>query len=279
MERFGFKLFKDPDLNYELVAGDVKIALNSVNQQEQTVTVYFGAWDQYDPAKQKSIRTKLTLSPNDTLLWTLVRLVDDGDGGLKEIPAVEFVKSVKVTAPDEEDLISLNPNNHVANFFYIDDDNKKLSDDGDDVIWGFFNVGEYKFGWSTSTNVEAGYFRAAKRDDDDSSKEIIMTRKDVYGDDDDHPDRFMLWSHGDRLPHGWYIKDFWAYTYPNDDDDDTQANDIIPRLKTISTGVGNAIRFDVTFYIPENYTGDSQDLSFKFKILGLQNVLVEQNEI
>jgi len=279
MERFGFKLFKDPDLNYELVAGDVKIALNSVNQQEQTVTVYFGAWDQYDPAKQKSIRTKLTLSPNDTLLWTLVRLVDDGDGGLKEIPAVEFVKSVKVTAPDEEDLISLNPNNHVANFYYNDDDDKKLSEDGDDVIWGFFNVGEYKFGWSTSTNVEAGYFRAAKRDDDDSSKEIIMTRRDVYGDDDDHPDRFMLWSHGDRLPHGWYIKDFWAYTYPNDDDDETQANDIIPKLKTISTGVGNAIRFDVTFYIPENYTGDSQDLSFKFKILGLQNVLVEQNEI
>jgi len=280
MERFGFKLFKDPDLNYELVAGDVKIALNSVNQQEQTVTVYFGAWDQYDPAKQKSIRTKLTLSPNDTLLWTLVRLVDDGDGGLKEIPAVEFVKSVKVTAPDEEDLISLKPNNHVANFYYnSSDDDKKLSEEGDDVIWGFFNVGEYKFGWSTSTNVEAGYFRAAKRDDDDSSKEIIMTRRDVYGDDDDHPDRFMLWSHGDRLPHGWYIKDFWAYTYPNDDDDETQANDIIPRLKTISTGVGNAVRFDVTFYIPENYTGDSQDLSFKFKILGLQNVLVEQNEI
>jgi hypothetical protein len=276
---YGFKLFKDPDLNYELVAGDIKIALNSVNQQEQTVTFYLGGWDDYDPATQKYTRTKITLAEGDTLLWTLVRPTDDGNGNIVYKPFTEFVKSVKVTAPDEEDLTEIHPQNPVGNFYYNNEEDYHLSQDGDDVFWCNFNVGEYKFGWSTSTNEEAGFFRAAKRDPDDPTKEIIMTRRDIYGDGDPHPDRFMLWKNGDRIPHGWYIKDFWAYTYPNDDNDDVQANDIVPRLKSFSTGVANAIRFDVTFYIPPNYTGSTQDLQFYFKILDIKNALVERNQI
>ena len=97
MTSLGFKLFKDPDLNYELVAGDLKIALNSISQQSQSVTVYFGAWDEYDPATKKFTRTKITLGGNDTFLWTLVRLVDDGQGGTVEEQAVEFVSNVSVT--------------------------------------------------------------------------------------------------------------------------------------------------------------------------------------
>ena len=279
MKEFGFKLYKDPDLNYELVAGDLKVALNSVNKQQQIVTVYLGGIDDYDPATQKYIRTKLTLQDNDTLLWTLIKMADDGNGNQIEVPAVDFVKSVKVTGTNEDDVTELHPNNVVANFYYIDEDHKKLSTNDDNILWSNFNVGEYKYGWSTSTNEDAGHFRLAKRDPDDASKEIIMTRRDVYGDDDAHPDRFMLWSHGDKIPSGWYVKDFWAYTYVSDDNDDVKANDIIPRLRSMSTGVGNATRFDITFYIPANYTGSTQDIQFYFKIYGLKNVLVEKIDI
>ena len=279
MREFGFKLYKDPDLIYELVAGDLKVSINSVNAQEQTVTFYLGGIDDYDPATRKYKRKKLTLAPGDTMLWSLVKRVDDGTGNLIDVPAVEFVKSVKVTAPDEEDLTELTPNNPIGNFYYRGENDYKLSQPGDDIFWCNFNVGEYKFGWSTSTNEEAGFFRAAKRDPNDPSHEIIMTRRDVYGDSDPHPDRYMLWSHGDRIPHGWYIKDFWAYTYPNEDNDEVQANDIIPRLKSLSTGPANAIRFDITFYLPPNYSGEIQDIQFYVKIFGLKNVLLEEIEI
>jgi len=276
---YGFKLFKDPDLNYELVAGDIKVALNSVNQQEQTVTFYLGGWDDYDPATQKYTRTKITLANKDTLLWTLVKPIDDGKGGVVYQPFIKFVKSVKVTSNDEEDLDEILPQNPVGNFYYNDSSDNKLSTEGDDVFWCNFNVGDYKYGWSTSTNEDAGFFRAAKRDSNDVTKEIIMTRKDVYGDNDPHPNRYMLWSNGDRIPHGWYIKDYWAYTYPDEKDDNIQANDIVPRLKSMSTGVANAIRFDVTFYIPPSYTGSTQDLQFYFKILDIKNALVEKAQI
>jgi len=278
-EDLGFKLFKDPDLNYPLVAGDITVSLNSVNQQEQTITVYFGAWDDFDPATQKYTRKKITLAPDDTLLWTLVKYVDDGQGNTIEVPSIEFVKDVKVTAPDKEDLFEVHPLNPIGNFYYLDSQNYKVSEEGDGIFWCNFNVGDYKFGWSTSTNEEAGFFRAAKRDPDNPDNEIIMTRRDVYGDDDPHPDRFMLWKNGDRIPHGWYIKDFWAYTYTDDDSDNVQANDIVPRLKTLQSGVGNALKMDITFYIPPSYTGTSQDIQFSIKIFGPKNALVERIEI
>jgi len=280
MTSLGFKLFKDPDLNYELVAGDLKIALNSISQQQQTVTVYFGAWDAYDPATKKYTRTKITLGDNDTLLWTLVRLVDDGQGGTREEQAVEFVDSVAVTAPDEDDVIELNPNNPVANFYYNDETDKRITTVDDYVMYCNFNIGEFKFGWSTSTNAEAGGFRIAKRDPNDPANEIIMTRKDRYGSSITHPDRYTTFNHGDSLPtDGWYVKDFWAYTYPNEDNDDVQANDIIPRLRTLQSGVGNKIRMDITFKIPDGYTGSGQDFNFMLKIFGLKNVLAEKVEL
>jgi len=280
MTSLGFKLFRDPDLNYELVAGDLKIALNSISQQQQTVTVYFGAWDAYDPATKKYTRTKITLGENDTLLWTLVRLVDDGQGGTREEQAVEFVDSVAVTAPDEDDVIELSPNNPVANFYYNDDTDKRITTVDDYIMYSNFNVGEFKFGWSTSTNAEAGGFRIAKRDPNDPANEIIMTRKDRYGSSVTHPDRYTTFNHGDSLPtDGWYVKDFWAYTYPNEDDDEVQANDIIPRLRTLQSGVGNKLRIDITFKIPDGYTGSGQDFNFMLKIFGLKNVLAEKVEL
>lgn len=280
MTSLGFKLFKDPDLNYTLVAGDLKIALNSISAQEQTVTVYFGAWDDYDPATKTYTRTKITLGDNDTLLWTLIRLVDDGQGGQIEEEAVEFVGEVAVTAPDEDNVISLAPNNHIANFYYTSDLDKKLSTVDDNILYCNFNVGEYQAGWSTSTNAEAGGFRLAKRDDNDSSVEIIMTREMRYGSGISHPDRFTTFNHGEDIPtDGWYVKDFWAYTYPNENDDTTQANDIIPRLRTLQSGVANALRMDITFRIPTGYVGSSQDFNFMMKILGLKNVLAEKVDL
>jgi len=75
------------------------------------------------------------------------------------------------------------------------------------------------------------------------------------------------------------VKDFWAYTYPNEDNDDVQANDIIPRLRTLQSGVGNKIRMDITFKIPDGYTGSGQDFNFMLKIFGLKNVLAEKVEL
>ena len=280
MQSLGFKLFKDPDLNYELVSGDLKVALNTRNQPSQTLTVYLGAWDEYDPATQKYTRTKLTLGDNDTMLWTLVRLIDNGQGGTMEQLAVEFVKAVAVTVPDEDDVSDLIPNNHVANFFYTSEADKNLSSGGDNILYGYFNVGEYKYGWSTSTNVEAGGFRLAKRDPADIANEIIMTRKDVYGVVGTHmDDRFMTYNHGDVIPAGWYVKDFWAYTYADPDNNDTTSNDVIPRLRTLQSGIPNKVRLDVTLEIPAGYTGGGQDFNFMFRVYGLKNVLIEKVEL
>jgi hypothetical protein len=280
MESLGFKLFKDPDLIFPLVAGDLKIALNAISQREQMVTVYFGAWDSYDASTKSYKRTKVTLGENDTLLWTLVRLVDDGTGNTVEEQAVEFVGSVAVTAPDEDNIIELNPNNPVANFYYKDSSDYKVTTVDEHTLWCNFNIGEYKFGWSTSTNEAAGGFRLAKRDPNDPANEIIMTREMRYGNGIDHPDRYTTFSHGDDLPtDGWYVKDFWAYTYPNGDNDDVQENDIIPRLRTLQSGVANAIRIDILFRIPDGYTGTGQDFSFRLKVFGLKNVLVETVEL
>jgi len=282
MTSLGFKLFKDPDLNYELVAGDLKIALNSISQQSQSVTVYFGAWDEYDPATKKFTRTKITLGGNDTFLWTLVRLVDDGQGGTVEEQAVEFVSDVSVTAPEEDDVIELAPNNPVANFYYKNDSDKVLTDEDNHILYCNFNIGEFKYGWSTSSNVEAGGFRLAKRDPSDPANEIIMTREMRYGTGVDHPDRFTTFQHGDDLypfTDGWYVKDFWAYTYPNDENDDLQANDVIPRMIALRSGVPNKVRMDITFKIPDGYTGSNQDFNFMLKVFGLKNVLVEKIEL
>ena len=280
MQSLGFKLFKDPDLNYELVSGDLKVALNTRNQPSQTLTVYFGAWDEYDPATQKYTRTKLTLGDNDTFLWTLVRLADDGVGGTIEELAVEFVKSVAVTVPDEDDVTELVPNNHVANFYYTDEGDKKLSTSTENILYGYFNVGEYKYGWSTSTNAEAGGFRLAKRDPLDVTNEIIMTRKDIYGVTSTHmDDRFVTFQHGDVIPVGWYVKDFWADVYNDPDTNVTTQNDIIPRARTIQSGIPNKIRLDVTLEIPAGYTGGGQDFNFLFRVFGLKNVLIEKIEL
>lgn len=280
MTSLGFKLFKDPDLNYELVAGDLKIALNSISQQQQTVTVYFGAWDSYDPATKTYTRTKITLGDNDTMLWTLVRLVDDGQGGTIEEQAVEFVDSVSVTSPDEDNVIELAPNNPVANFYYKDDIDKNITTIDDHTLYCNFNIGEFQYGWSTSTNAEAGGFRLAKRDPGDPQNEIIMTREMRYGTGVSHPDRFTTFDHGDDLPSdGWYVKDYWAYTYPNDNNDDVQSNDVIPRMRTLQSGVANRVRIDITFKIPDGYTGSGQDFNFMMKILGLKNVLAEKVEL
>jgi len=282
MKQLGFKFFKDSDLNYELTADDLTPTLNSIANPEQSFTIYFGAWDDFDPATQKMIRKRIILDPNDTLLWTIVRFEDDGQGGKIEVPAVEFIKNISVTAPDEEDVIELTPYNPVANFYYIDENNKHLTSDDDYILYGNFNVGEYKFGWSTSSNAEAGGFRLAKRDPNDPSREIIMTRRIRYGDDVSHPDRFTTFQHGDDLrpfTDGWYVKDFWAYTYPDDDSDDTQANDIIPRVRTIQSGVENAIRIDITFGIPEDLIQENVTYGFSIKILGLKKVSIDKIEL
>ncbi len=281
MTSLGFKLFKDPDLNYELVAGDLKIALNSISAQEEQVTAYFGAWDGYDPATKKFTRTKITLGENDTFLWTLVRLVDDGQGGTIEEQAVEFVSSVAITAPDEDNVIEISPNNNVANFYYNSELDKNLVDGDNHTLWGNFNIGEFKYGWSTSSNAGAGNFRLAKRDPGDPANEILMTREMRYGSGVSFPDRFALYDHGDDLPVSgdWYVKDFWAYTYPNTEDDDTLANDVIPRMRTLQSGVPNKVRFDITFAIPPGYTGSGQDFNFMLKVFGLKNVLVEKIEL
>ena len=279
-ETLGFKLFKDQDLNYPLAAGDIKVALDNISNREQTFTLYFGAWDEYDAATRKYTRTKITFGENDTLLWTLVRMIDDGTGNMVEQQAVEFVSAVFVTAPDEDDVTELSPNNPVANFYYNSETDNRVTTVDDHTLWCNFNVGEYKHGWSTSTNVEAGGFRLAKRDPNDPNVEIIMTREMRYGTGVSHPDRYTTFNHGDDLPtDGWYVKDFWAYTYPNEDNDDVLANDIIPRLRTLQSGVPNALRISITFRIPDGYTGSAQDFSFMFKILGLKNVLVEKIEL
>ena len=280
MQSLGFKLFKDPDLNYELVSGDLKIALNTRNQPSQTLAIYLGAWDEYDPATQKYTRTKLTLGDNDTMLWTLVRLVDDGQGGTNEELAVEFVKEVGVIVPDEDDVSELEPNNPVANFYYTSSADYVLSTATANILYGYFNVGEYKFGWSTSTNIEAGGYRLAKRDPGDETNELVMTRKDVYGvTGTAMDDRFMTYDHGDIIPDGWYVKDFWAYTYDDEATNEVTSNDIIPRMRTLQSGIPNAVRLDVTLEIPAGYTGGGQDFNFLFKVFGLQNVLIEKVEL
>lgn len=280
MTTLGFKLFKDPDLTYELAAGDAKVALNSISQKEQTITVYFGAWDDYDAATKKFTRKKITLEENDSFLWTLVREVDDGQGGTVEVPAVDYVKAVNVIAPDEENLIELSPNNPVANFYYNSESDKHLTSGDDYILWGMFNTGGYKHGWSTATNEEAGGFRLAKRDPDDPANEIVMTREMRYGSGVTHPDRYTTFDHGDTLPtDNWYVKDFWAYTYPNEDNDDLQANDIIPKVNTIQSGVANKIRMDITFALPDGASGTGVDFNYILYTLPIKNSLYNEIEL
>jgi len=280
MSSLGFGVYKDPDLNYLLAAGDIKVALNSISQQSQSFTFYFGALDAYDAATKTFTRKRITFGENDSLLWTFVRLIDDGQGGTIEVPAVDFVSNVSVTAPDEDNVIALAPNNPVANFYYNSETDKKLTTVDDYKLVGMFNVGEHKFGWSTSTNAEAGGFRLAKRDPNDPANEIIMTREMRYGSGASNKDRYTTFNHGDTLPtDGWYVKDFWAYTYPNADNDDTQENDIIPRLRTLQSGEANALRFDVTFSLPSGSGGVGQDYSYMFKTLPIRNALYEEVQI
>jgi len=280
MRTLGFKLFKDPDLNYELAAGDAKVALNSISQREQTITLYLGAWDDYDAATRKHTRKKITFEESDTLLWTLVREVDDGQGGVVTVPAVDYVKAVSVTAPDEDNVIELSPNNKVANFYYNNDADKHLTSSEEYTLWGMFGVGEFKHGWSTATNVEAGGFRLAKRDPNDPANEIIMTREMRYGSGATFPDRFTTFNHGDDLPtDGWYVKDFWAYTYPNEDDDDLQSNDVIPRLRTLQSGIPNRIRIDITFALPDGASGTGVDFNYMLETLPIRDSLYDTFEL
>lgn len=277
MKQLGFKLFKDPDLSYELAAGDATVALNSISNKEQLVTVYFGAWDDYDPATSKYTRKKISLQENDTFMFTFVREVEDGQGGFEHVPALEFVKSISVTSPDEDNVIELSPNNPVANFFYVSEDNKNTTTIDDNILWGMFNCGEHKYGWSTSTNEEAGGFRLAKRDPNNPNNEIIMTREMRYGAGVSHPDRYTTFNHGEELPtDNWYVKDFWAYTYPNDDNDDLQENDVIPRIRTIQSGVPNKIRIDIVFGLPEGDSGAEVDMNYILKTLPVKNALLEK---
>lgn len=280
MESLGWKLFKDPSLTYELAAGDAKIALNSISQKEQTITVYFGAWDSYDPETKTYRRRKITLEENDTFQWTLVRNVDDGMGGTVEVPAIDYVKSVSVTSPDEDNVIELSPNNPVSNFYYKSQSDKKLTSTDDYILWPNFNAGSFKYGWSTATNAEAGGFRLAKRDPNDPANEILMTREMRYGSGVTHPDRFTTFNHGDSLPtDGWYIKDFWAYTYPNDDNDDLQSNDIIPRVRTIQSGIANRIRMDITFALPDGASGTGVDFNYILYTLPIVNALFDEIDL
>jgi hypothetical protein len=280
MNTLGFKLFKDPDLTYELAAGDAKVALNSISQREQTITVYFGAWDEYDAATKRFTRKKITLQENDSFLWTLVREVDDGQGGTIEVPAVDLVKEVSVTCPDEDNVIELSPNNPVANFYYVSETDKKITSVEDYTLWGMFNVGSFKHGWSTATNAEAGGFRLAKRDPNDPAVEIIMTRTMRYGSGVTHGDRFTTYNQGDELPtDGWYVKDFWAYTYPNDENDDLQSNDIIPRARTIQSGIANKIRIDITFALPDGASGTGLDFNYILLALPIKNSLYDRIDL
>ena len=277
MQNLGFKLFKDPDLIYELAAGDMKIALNSISQKEQTITIYIGAWDDYDSATKTFTRKKITLEESDTLLWTIIREVDDGQGGTNDVPAVDLIKSVSVTAPDEDNVVALSPNTPVANFYYKSNTDKKLTSTDDYILWGMFNVGEFKFGWSTATNAEAGGFRLAKRDPNDPAQEIVMTREMRYGSGTVNPDRFTTFNQGESLPtDGWYVKDFWANTYPNDDNDDLQENDVIPRLRTLQSGTENRIRLDITFALPSGGTGTGVDFNYILTTSKLENALYEE---
>jgi hypothetical protein len=268
MQSFGFKLFHDAGLQYPVSQGTATITLSQVDTGNSVKTFYFGAIDDYDNQNNSYIRKKITYSSNDTLLWQVMKYVDDGAGGQVLVHANEFVKSVSVTAPDEQNVVELTPDAPVANFYYKSDSNKKLSTTTDSVLWCNYGVGEYKFGWSTSTNESAGGFRLAKRDDNDTANEIIMTREFVYGSSDAHKDRFMLYSNGDAIPAGWYVKDFWAYTYPNADDDETQENDVIAKLNSLESGVANALRYDVEFYLPPGYEGGTEDIVFIFGALG-----------
>ena len=268
MQSFGFKLFHDAGLQYPVSQGTATITLSQVDTGNSIKTFYFGSIDDYDNTNNSYIRKKITYGAEDSFLWQVMRNVDDGAGGTTLVHANEFIKSVAVTAPDEQNLIELNPDAPVANFFYVSDANFKLSTTGDSVLKCNFGVGEYKFGWSTSTNTEAGGFRLAKRDSGNTANEIIMTRESVYGATDPHKDRFMLYQNGDAIPTGWYVKDFWSYTYPNAGDDVTQSNDVIAKLNTLESGVANALRFDIEFYLPEGYSGGTEDIVFVFGALG-----------
>lgn len=268
MQSFGFKLFHDAGLQYPVSQGTATITLSQVDTGNSVKTFYFGAIDDYDNQSNSYIRKKITYGPEDTMLWQIMRNVDDGAGGTKLVHANEFIKSVAVTAPDEQNVTILNPDAPIANFFYKDATNNYLSTSADSIIQSNYGVGEYKFGWSTSTNVEAGGFRLAKRDPADQANEIIMTREVVYGSGDPHKDRFITYQNGDAIPSGWYVKDFWAYTYPNVNDDTVQENDVIAKLNSLESGVANALRFDIEFFLPPGYNGGTEDIPFIFGALG-----------
>jgi hypothetical protein len=191
-----------------------------------------------------------------------------------------LVKEVNVTCPDEDNVIELSPNNPVANFYYVSEADKKVTAVEDYTLWGNFNVGSFKHGWSTATNAEAGGFRLAKRDPNDPAVEIIMTREMRYGSGVTHSDRFTTYAQGDELPtDGWYVKDFWAYTYPNEENDDLQENDIIPRARTIQSGIANKIRIDITFALPEGASGTGLDFNYILLALPIKNSLYDRIEL
>ncbi|MDF1879543.1 hypothetical protein JHD46_07835 [Sulfurimonas sp. SAG-AH-194-C20] len=265
MQSKGFKFFSDPDLNYALSAGDIKVSLNEIQNSEQTITFYFGAWDDYDSSTQTFTRKILTFGDKNTLLWGFYRLLDDGQGGTISKIDNSLVKEVAVTAPFETNVTEIAPATNIANFFYNDASDKHITSTTDYTLNVLFGCGEHKYGWSSATNVEAGGFRLAKRDPNNVANEIIMTREMRYGSAINNKDRYTTFNAGDALPtDGWYVKDFWAYTYPNEVNDDTVANDVISKLEQIKSGVPNAIRFDVTFALP---TGNSDvEIDFAFTI-------------
>jgi hypothetical protein len=50
-------------------------------------------------------------------------------------------------------------------------------------------------------------------------------------------------------------------------------------MRTLQSGVPNKVRMDITFRIPDGYTGANQDFNFMLKVFGLKNVLVEKVEL
>ena len=261
----GFRFFSDPDLNYPISAGDIKVSINEIQNATQQVTFYLGAWDDFDSSTQKFTRKVLTLGSQNTLLWGLYILLDDGQGGTIRKIKNDVVQSVAVTAPHEINVSEIAPSANIANFYYNNETDKHITSTVDHTLNVLFGCGEHKFGWSSATNTEAGGFRLAKRDPNDPANEIIMTREMRYGSAIDHPNRYTVFEPKDSLPtDGWYVKDFWAYTYPNETNDDTLANDVISKITKIESGVANAIRFDIVFALPEG--GAETELDFALTI-------------
>lgn len=266
MQSKGFKFFSDPDLNYPISAGDIKVSINEIQNATQQVTFYLGAWDDFDSSTQKYTRKVLTLGATNTLLWGLYLLLDDGMGGTTMQLKNDVVQSVSVTAPNEVNVAEIEPAANIANFYYNSETDKHVTSTTDYNLAVRFGCGEHKYGWSSATNTEAGGFRLAKRDPANPANEIVMTREMRYGSSIDHPDRYTVFEPLDDLPtDGWYVKDFWAYTYPNETNDDTVPNSVISKITKIESGVENAIRFDIVFALPQG-GAETTELDFALTI-------------